>query len=159
MATPRATSRGPLKLVGGTTVVEATIKGTAAETRRKSLGEIEKPKAVAEHARMSEAWDWLVPKLEEAGLAHTIDKFTLELAVRHYALAVEASDLVFADGVVTDGYDDTIKKHPAEAVFRGESNLFLQYGKTLGLSFGSRVRLPSGETAEEDQPNPYRKAE
>ena len=150
-------ARGPLRLVETNTVTTETLVGTMADKVRGATV-IEKPDAVKDNAEMSEVWDWLVPKLIDAGLAANIDALTLELCVRHYLHAVQASDALFTQSLLVHGRDES-KKNPLETVFRSESLAFLSFSKMLGLSFAARVRMrdPKSDGGEEDD-NPYKPA-
>ena len=155
--------KGPLpglRLVGATpeAQTEAAVAGSMAKSVRGATT-IEKPEAVANSKVLNEVWDWLVPQLIEAGLASNMDAMTVELAVRHYAHAVEASDQLLADDLLVEGRNE-YKKNPLETIFRAESMAFLGYSKMLGLSFGARVRMkdPTTDSDGDDTKNPFNSA-
>ena len=145
-------ARGQLKLVDEE-VAAVTLKGSMAEKLRGAT-HLEKPEGIRSNERMEEIWDWIVPKLVTAGLAHEMDSLTVELAVRHYVHAIDASDRLLKEDILIPGRDED-KRNPLETVFRNESMSFLQYVKQLGLSFGSRVRLQDVEAKREAEENPY----
>lgn len=145
-------ARGQLKLVDEE-VAAVTLKGSMAEKLRGAT-HLEKPDGIRSNERMEEIWDWIVPKLVAAGLAHEMDSLTVELAVRHYVHAIDASDRLLKEDILIPGRDED-KRNPLETVFRNESMSFLQYVKQLGLSFGSRVRLQDVEAKREAEENPY----
>lgn len=151
-------ARGPLRLVEMNTVTKETLTGTMADKVRGATV-IDKPDAIKDNVELSEVWDWLIPKLLEAGLAANIDALTLELCVRHYVHAVQASDQLLKESLLVSGRDE-FKKNPLEAVFRSESLAFLSYSKMLGLSFAARVRTrdPKSDGSEEGD-NPYKTAQ
>ena len=145
-------ARGQLKLVDEE-VAAVTLKGSMAEKLRGAT-HLEKPEGIRSNERMEEIWDWIVPKLVTAGLAHEMDSLTVELAVRHYVHAIDASDRLLKEDILIPGRDED-KRNPLETVFRNESMSFLQYVKQLGLSFGSRVRLQDVEAKREAEENPF----
>ena len=145
-------ARGQLKLVDEE-IAAVTLKGSMAEKLRGAT-HLEKPEGIRSNERMEEIWDWIVPKLVTAGLAHEMDSLTVELAVRHYVHAIDASDRLLKEDILLPGRNED-KRNPLETVFRNESMSFLQYVKQLGLSFGSRVRLQDVEAKREAEENPY----
>ena len=145
-------TRGQLKLVDEAVTLD-TLQGSVAAKLRGAT-DLDKPEGITSNKRMEEIWDWLVPKLIEAGLAHEMDSLTVELAVRHYVHAIDASDDLLKDSLLVEGRDE-FKRNPLETVFRNESMSFLQYAKQLGLSFGSRVRLQDVEAKRNEEENPY----
>lgn len=111
-----------------------------------------KPEAVAANEELSKLWDVVVPQLDEAGLVAPSDGLSIELALRHYLLARAAHDEV--DRVtVADTNHGGIKKHPAESIFRSESEMFLRYATQLGMTFVARARtVVKGPEGGEDNP-------
>lgn len=148
---------GPLKLLVNGEITKDTLKNTAAD-KVSGATELDKPDGILDNEKMNKIWDWLVPKLTEAGLAAHMDSLTVEMAVRHYVHAVDASDQLLAGDLLVHGRDEH-KKNPLEAVFRSESASFLSYARVLGLSFASRVRMPEPSATADDTPNPYGEAQ
>lgn len=104
-----------------------------------------KPAGLPEHA--ARWWDTLVDQLDESGLLATVDGPALELALRHYCAAIEASDALSEQGaVVWDEKNERYMKSPASQVFRDHSSAYLDFAKQLGLTFVSRakVAMPKG---------------
>jgi P27 family predicted phage terminase small subunit len=118
-----------------------------------------KPEAIASDDALSEAWDQIVPGLDSAGLLSRADLGAVELAVRHFVLARQASDDVMQNGVSImideDNPGKGYKKNPAEAVFRLESTHFLEYAKQLGMTFVARARTPMSSEEDEAGGNPF----
>lgn len=150
-------ARGPLKLPKQLrAVTDGEVSGTVAETASRRAPD--KTAAVIASDTLSALWDVVVPELDEAGMLSPADGPTIEIALRHYVLAGKAFDEVVEMGTVT--VDDHhmaggIKKHPAEAVFRSESDMFLRYVKELGMSFVSRARTPAAEVRASGGDNPF----
>lgn len=144
-------ARGP---IGETSLPEGlrVINGgrdDAVETAASALPPTapDKPEHLPED--VSAAWDSVVPSLEEAGLLARCDGLALELALRHYVIAVRAAqELTVGRKKVTvrDQKNDRTAKHPASQVFRDHSASFLEYAKQLGITFASRARIPMKET-------------
>lgn len=106
-------------------------------------------------AAASRMWDQIVDELEEAGLIAAFDAPTLDLALRHYALAVKASNSVMRSSVVReDKKNQRTMKHPAATVFAQHSAAFQEYSKLLGLNFSARARLPIAEMGS-DSDSPF----
>lgn len=142
-------ARGKLKLASGLAVVPP---GTAAADVPASAPR--KPKAVVDNLALSGLWDEIVPELDRAGLVTVSDGASIELALRHFLLARQASDTIGADVIVADTNHGGVKKNPAEAVFRAESEMFLKYAQQLGMTFVSRARTPAVKGADDDG-NPF----
>lgn len=147
-----------LASVDGDVVTEA-IKGTAAADVQ--LGMPPKPRAIADDDEFSEVWDAIVPELYAAKLCSRIDWPILEMLVRHFVAARDASDdLNLGESTVWDEKNDRPMKNPAEVVFRSESMAFMAYAKEMGMTFASRAAAPgrrSGTTppAGGEDENPF----
>jgi len=151
-----AGARGPLKL-------PKHLKAVPLDTDRvESAAELvpalapHKPEAVAEDPELSKLWDDIVPQLDQAGLITVSDGPAVELTLRHFQLARRASSAVGKNITVKDHHNGgTLKKNPAEAVFRAESEMFLKYAMQLGMTFVSRARTPATRGGEDDGDNPF----
>lgn len=109
-------------------------------------------------ASLHAMWNDIVDGLEQSGLLSKCDGPALELALRHYAAAIKASDALAAgDVVVDDAAHDGVKKNPAEPVFRTQSLAFLEYAKQLGLTLVARARttLPDDSSKRASDTNPF----
>jgi len=105
---------------------------------------------------LSGTWDSTVDALDEAGLLAAVDGPTLELALRHYLSAVQASDDLIAGGSTTyDQKNERQMKNPASQVFRDHSTAFLEFAKQLGLSFVARARVTTAKADASDDGNPF----
>lgn len=149
-------ARGPLKLPNHLRPVHDTkFADTVAETVPKQAPE--KPAAVAEDDDLSAMWDAIVPELDTAGLLSPADALTIEMLLRHIVTARQAHSEIGASVVL---YDDKLaggaKKHPAEQVFRSESDMFLKYAQQLGMTFAARARTPATKVGDGDgEANPF----
>ena len=148
-------ARGPLKLPTHLRPVsDGELAGSAAESVPKQAPE--KPAAVAESPSLSTLWDRVVPELDSAGLISPADGPGLELMLRHYLLAGQAFDQVGESVVVKDHHvAGGLKKHPAEAVFRSESDMFLRYAQQFGMTFVARARTPGAKGRDDGDANPF----
>lgn len=142
-------ARGKLKLASGLAVVPP---GTAAADVPAFAPR--KPQAVVDNRTLSELWDEIVPELDRAGLVTVCDAASIELALRHFLLARQASDTIGDSVTVADTNHGGVKKNPAETVFRAESEMFLKYAQQLGMTFVSRARTPAAKGADDDG-NPF----
>ena len=115
-----------------------------------------KPPAVRKNRALSRLWDEIVPELDRAGLVSVSDGPAIELALRHFLIARVSSEQIGSNIVVPDTAhgSDSVKKNPAEAVFRAESAMFLRYAAQLGMTFVARARTPSGKDGDGEQ-NPF----
>lgn len=101
-------------------------------------------------------WSHLVGELDGAGLISAVDGPTLELALRHYAAAVAASDELLEHGsTMYDSKNEREMKNPASQVFRDHSTAFLEFAKQLGLSFTARARTTVTKEADDGSSNPF----
>lgn len=150
-------ARGPLKIPQHLRVVDGDEKaGTVAEDVAPVAPD--RPFGFpSDELELSELWEEISSKLNDAGLMAACDGPTLELALRHFLAARRAHDAWLRGDVVVgdEAHKGTPRKHPAESVFRAESLAFLEYAKQLGLSFAARARLPSKESDDGDE-NPFR---
>ena len=129
-------ARGPMKLHLVTETGEDD--GTAAS--RVKAEPPEKPSGLP--LEVDELWDELVDPLTEAGLLAACDGPTIEMALRHFAVARKASNKVIEEGsTVADTVHGGVKKSPDAQIFKDNSAAFLEYAKQLGLSFASRARV------------------
>lgn len=144
-------ARGPIARSALRLVTEPDVAGTVAEAVP-----IKAPKK-PEHldAELSTLWDEIVSELDSAGLIASVDGLAIELALRHYIAARTAHAQLMDAGDVTefDEKNDRLAKHPADAVFRMQSEMFLKYAQQLGMTFVSRARLAlKGDDGNEDNP-------
>jgi P27 family predicted phage terminase small subunit len=148
-------ARGPLKLPTHLRPVgDHETAGSAAETVAKESPD--KPAAVSGNPALSGLWDEIVPQLAAVGLVARSDGPAIELALRHFLMARQASDQIGSQVVVeTDEDHGGVKKNPAEAVFRLESAAFLEYAKQLGMTFVARARTPAAKGRDDGEANPF----
>lgn len=142
-------ARGKLKLASGLSVVPTDT--AAADVPALAPN---KPRAVVDNEALSELWDEIVPELDKVGLVSLSDGPSIELALRHFLVARQASDSIGGDVAIADHGHGGMKKNPAEAVFRAESEMFLKYAQQLGMTFVSRARTPAAKGADDDG-NPF----
>lgn len=145
-------ARGPLKLAKHLQAVPAATEGTAAADVAALAPE--KPEDVANDPALSDAWDLIVPGLDRAGLLSDADLPSLVLALMHYVIATQAYRQIGGDVMVADHHNAGVKKNPAEAVMRAESEMFLKYAQQLGMTFVSRARTPAKGDADGGE-NPF----
>lgn len=106
---------------------------------------------------LCQIWDDIVEALDDAGLLSKVDGPAISLALRHYMVAVRASEEVVTDGpMLWDEKNGRHMKHPASTVFAQQSSAFLEYAKQLGLTFVSRARTPARQGDDDGQSeNPF----
>src|SRR5690242_18081326 len=127
-----------LKVVGPLKPLEEQIKGTAAAEVNPSTPRM--PKKVSEDDELRELWEEIVPDLVDAGLVAKSDAPAIEMAIRHFRAARDASDdLAVGEPTVWDEKNARPMKNPSEVVFRSESLAFLDYAKQLGMTFAARA--------------------
>lgn len=149
-------ARGPLKLPTHLRAVpDKELAETVAESAPRQAPS--KPAAVEADDELSAMWDQVVPLLDAAGLISPADGFTVEMFLRHVVTARQAHGEI-GDSVTL--YDDKLaggaKKHPAEQVFRSESDMYLKYAQQLGMTFVARARTPATKAgAEGGEENPF----
>ena len=154
--TPRGTGlkvRQGLRLVAGDPVADV-IEDTAAADVAIEMPPM--PKAVAEDDDLAELWDAMIPDLYEAQMVSRIDWPSLEMMIRHFHAARQASDdLMIGEPTVWDEMHNRPMKNPSEVVFRSESMAFMAYAKEMGMTFASRARTPSQRGPKGDSSNPF----
>lgn len=148
-------ARGALKLPNHLRPVsDFEMAGTAAETVSRDAPL--KPDAVTSNPELSRLWDEIVPQLERTGLIAPSDGPAVELALRHFLMARQASDSIGSQVSIETSEDHgSVKKNPAEAVFRLESDMFLRYADKLGMTFVSRARTPAAKGRDDGEANPF----
>lgn len=153
-------ARGPLKIPAHLQVVRPGAPGGPSPVSKSAADKVHlsppaKPDELPD--AVSDAWDAIVPTLNDAGMLSPIDGATLELALRHFVQARMASDeLLAADSVVIrDEKNGRDAKHPASQIMRDHSAEFLKYAIQLGLSFASRARISLPDDTPKDMGNPF----
>lgn len=147
-------ARGPLKIVSAIQPVADATSGTVA-AEVPALAPL-KPEAVVDDETLSALWDLIVPGLDAAGLVSPSDGPAVELCLRHFRAARDASDhLASGKPTVWDAKNERPMKNPSEVVFRSESLAFLEYAKQLGMTFVSRARTPAATKGADDGGNPF----
>lgn len=149
-------ARGPvavpphLKVVPDATVVETTASVTPREIP-------DKPAEVEADPALSDLWDEVVPEFAAAGLLSKVDALQLELTLRHVVVARDAYRVVVDEGVIVKdaAIAGGVKKHPAEAVLRSESEMAQRGLQQMGGSFVSRARTPSVKADADGDDNPF----
>lgn len=138
-------ARGPLKMpahLAAVPDIDEKPEETAALAVESALPV--KPPGMPSHA--NRMWDTLAKELADAGLLARCDAATLELAVRHYALAVQAHNSINRQGLIKKDHKNKREmKHPGAQIMTANSTLFLEYAKQMGLTFVSRARTPFGD--------------
>lgn len=136
-------ARGKLKLPPHLSVVDPDddVALTAADTT--PAGKPEHPAGWREvdESTLAELWNQYVAELGDAQLLAKVDGMTLELALRHFLAARQASDELADGEVLVEDRGGAMKKNPAGAEFRQQSALFLEYAKQMGMSFAARARI------------------
>ena len=128
--------RGPMKL----RIVSETGEDDGTAQSRIPIEPPERPLGLP--AEVDELWDDVVDTLTNAGLVTKADSLTLEMALRHFAIARKSSNALIEDGTtVPDPVHGGVKKAPGAQVFKDNSAAFLEYAKQLGLSFAARTRI------------------
>ena len=146
-------ARGPLKIASPLKSVPDATKGTAA-AEVPALAPL-KPEDVELDPALSALWDEIVPGLDAAGLVSPADSAAVEMCLRHMVTARAAFRQIGAEIVVDDPAHGGVKKNPAEAVFRAESDMFFKYAQQLGMTFVSRARTPAATKGADGAGNPF----
>lgn len=149
-------ARGPLSKPRTLKVVKSALAEEPESLADELIpGAPRKPEGMAPAA--DALWDVLVPQLDELGLVCTVDGLTIHLALRHYLTALQAHDELAESQTVAmlDEKNGRHQKHPADAVFRLHSEMFLKYADKLGMTFVSRARLAARGDSGGDSENPF----
>lgn len=149
-------ARGVLKLPAHLRAVPTESDAPTTVADRAKPVAPDRPKTLP--ASLNAMWDEITGSLDELGLLTRCDAPALELALRHYAAAVHASDELADLGsvAVEDDKNKRLMKHPAHQVFRDHSTAFLEFAKQLGLTFVARARTVAPKEPEGgEQSNPF----
>lgn len=150
-------ARGPLKIPSHLRpVTDGELAGSAAEATPSEAPV--KPQVVADDQALSGYWDQIVPELDRVGLVSPADGPTVTLMLMHVATAIKAYEQVGDSVVAKDHHNGDVKKNPAEAVFRAESDMALRYFEKLGMTWMSRARTPAAKGREDGDANPFQGA-
>ena len=138
-------ARGKLKLPSHMAVIDGGDQADDAVTTvasRTPLGEPDHPAGWDEEAaELAELWEQYSGELHQAGLISRVDGMTLEMMLRHFLAARQASEALATGEVLVDDRDGGRKKNPAGAEFRQQSALMLEYAKQMGMTFAARQRI------------------
>lgn len=111
------------------------------------------PPGIANNEVLRGVWSELVGMMPKEVLDNLdeMDGLFIEAMCRHYAIARKASnEVISADSVlVTDNPNHRMQKHPAEVIFRSQSQAFLAYMKEAGWTPKARN---SGKNKDTDNP-------
>jgi P27 family predicted phage terminase small subunit len=151
---PRGATVSHLKLPPS---LSAVLPGEVRQDTMNSMLSPTRPrKPDALPAALDVLWESTVDALDEAGLLASVDGPTLELALRHYLAAREASnDLLEHGSTLHDDKNERDMKNPASQVFRDHSTAYLEFAKQLGLSFVARARVTTAKGDATDAGNPF----
>jgi P27 family predicted phage terminase small subunit len=141
-----------LRSVRGDTPAQETMHSKVSSTRPTKPDDLP--------TKVDALWDELVDELDNAGLLATVDGPAIELALRHYIAATEASNHLIENGPTAyDAKNDRDMKNPSSQVFRDHSTAYLEFAKNLGLTFVARARVPMNGGAADDSGNPFSAAQ
>lgn len=89
-------------------------------------------------------WRGNCEALHEAGLLTAVDGAAYALMATHYALALEAAQVVDEEGISTEDERGLTRKHPLLAVWKQNSEAFLKFAREFGMTPSARagIRLP-----------------
>lgn len=85
------------------------------------------------------------PTLQALGLLTDVDDPAIEMAARHYNLAIKAYEEVERDGLTVMDDHAQERKHPLLQVFRDNSQTFKGWITEFGMTPSSRARLAIDE--------------
>lgn len=150
------TRQRSLAIVGGKAATEGSLHEKALEHRDESQPPA-KPASVAKRKVLSAVWDEVVPKLWRAGLLTDADTQTIEMMLRHFALARIASNKILDDESLLTVWNERQQfdqKGPLEVIFRQESDSYIKYADKLGMTLMSRAAVPLNNGGA-DATNPF----
>lgn len=104
---------------------------------------LEPPEDMPPAAR--EAWDKIVPTLQEIGILDGVDQMALEMMCVQWARGVDARKVVNAQGHVATGSTGQLVEHPSLATERAAAASFLKFAEHYALTPVARVRLGLAE--------------
>ncbi len=86
---------------------------------------------------------WLdnAPRLSALGLLSEIDLPAFQMMATHFGVAVQAAELIRAEGIMTKDEHQLDRKHPALQVLRDNSAAFRTYAAEFGMTPSARSRV------------------
>ncbi len=106
------------------------------------MTEWEKPECPADlPPEGAELWREAIEFLVERNIAQMIDVPALKLMCIHYAMAMQAADVLGEQGYFARGSTGQMGEHPAVRVFERASQRFQSYAAEFGLTTLARTRL------------------
>ena len=104
---------------------------------------LQAPEHLAPEAK--EAWDRIVPTLEQVGILDGVDMMALEAMVTQWARAKQAGRVVDEFGHAALGSTGQLVEHPALGTERAAMSLFLKFAEHYALTPVARTRLGLAE--------------
>lgn len=86
-------------------------------------------------------WKDNADRLTALGLLTEIDIPAFQLMASHYAVAVQAAEVIRDEGLLTEDEHGLQRKHPALQVMRDHSAAFRTYAAEFGMTPSSRSRV------------------
>lgn len=86
---------------------------------------------------------WLenAPRLTALGLLSEIDLPAFQMMATHFAVAVQAAEIIRSEGLMTKDEHELDRKHPALQVLRDNSTAFRTYAAEFGMTPSARSRV------------------
>lgn len=86
-------------------------------------------------------WRDHASRLDALGLLTEVDLPAFQMMATHYAVAVQAAEVIRDDGILTEDEHGLQRKHPALQVLRDHSAAFRTYAAEFGMTPSSRTRV------------------
>jgi P27 family predicted phage terminase small subunit len=118
-----------------------------AEPRPEPAGDARPPYRLMPKARRF--WLENAPRLDALGLLSEIDLPAFQMMATHFGVAVEAAEVIKAEGIMTKDEHGLDRKHPALQVLRDNSGAFRAYAAEFGMTPSSRSRVRSDAPEEQ----------
>lgn len=94
-------------------------------------------------------WKDNASRLTQLGLLSEIDLPAFQLMATHFAVAVDAAELIKAQGMITEDERGLPRKHPALQVLRDNSAAFRTYASEFGMTPSARSRVTASVPEEQ----------
>ena len=108
---------------------------------------VKKPRGMGHGAKRF--WDDHAVELERLGLLTGVDVPVLRSVAEDYGFMVESAKILHDEGLVVNGGNGEIKKHPAWQIFRDSRDGLRRGAALFGMEASARARLKVAEDAEQ----------
>lgn len=109
------------------------------------------PRNQLAHESAKDFWRRVAPELIELGLLTVVDVPAFLMLCEHFAVGMEAAQVVADEGVTRQDENGVERKNPMLQILRDNSKAFRMYASEFGMTPSSRQRLDFEAPEEADE--------